>query len=166
MLTVVLVPVPEMEIFPGILVSVHDPDEGRPLKTTVPLGEVHVGAVIVPATGAAGGEDRGLMTTFPDNTEVHPIEFVTLKVYVPEVSPLTVIPVPEPVDVISPGIRVSIHVPDMGSPVRTTLPVVTEQPGCVIVPGTGAVGTGGGALMTTEDDAREVQPAELDTVKV
>jgi hypothetical protein len=155
-----------VEIFPGILVSVHDPDEGSPFNTTVPLGEVHVGAVIVPGTGAAGGEDSGLMTTFPDKTEVHPIEFVTLKVYVPVVNPLTVVPVPEPVEVISPGIRVSIHVPDMGSPVSTTLPVVTEHPGCVIVPGTGAAGTGGGAVTTAEEDAREVQPAEFVTVNV
>jgi hypothetical protein len=129
-----------MEILPGILVSVHDPDAGSPLNTTVPLGEVHVGAVIAPATGAAGGEESGLITTFPDKAEVHPIEFVTLKVYVPEVNPLTVVPAPVPVDVISPGIRVSIHVPDIGSPVSTTLPVVTEHPGCVIVPKTGAAG--------------------------
>jgi hypothetical protein len=166
MLTVVLVPVPDIEIFPGILVSVHDPDEGSPFITTDPLGEVHVGAVIAPGTGAEGGEDGGLITTFPDKAEVHPIEFVTLKVYVPEVNPLTVVPVPEPVDVISPGIRVRIHVPDTGSPVSTTLPVATEHPGCVIVPVTGAVGTGGGALTTTEEDARDVQPAELVTVKV
>jgi hypothetical protein len=70
------------------------------------------------------------------------------------------------VELISPGIRVSIHVPEAGSPVRTTLPVVTEQPGWVIVPGTGAVGTGGGAFITTEEDAVEVQPAEFVTVKV
>jgi hypothetical protein len=70
------------------------------------------------------------------------------------------------VEFISPGIRVSIHVPDDGSPVRTTLPVVTEQPGCVIVPGTGAVGTGGGALITTDEDAMEIHPAEFVTVKV
>jgi hypothetical protein len=106
------------------------------------------------------------MTTFPDKTEVHPIEFVTLKEYVPDVNPLTVVPVPEPVEVISPGIRVSIQVPDIGRPVSTTLPVATEHPGCVIVPGTGAEGAGGGALMTTAEEAREIHPAELVTVNV
>jgi hypothetical protein len=78
--TVVFVPVPDTVIFPGILVSVHEPDEGSPLKTTDPVGEAHVGEVIVPGIGAAGGEGCGFITTFPDKTEVHPIEFVTLKV--------------------------------------------------------------------------------------
>jgi hypothetical protein len=77
---VVLVPFPEVVIFPGILVSVHEPEEGRPLKTTVPVGELHVGEVIAPTTGAVGGEGCGLITTFPDGNDVHPIEFVTLKV--------------------------------------------------------------------------------------
>jgi hypothetical protein len=72
--------VPDTEIFPGILVSVHEPDEGSPFKTTDPVGEVHVGEVIAPATGAAGGEGCEFITTFPDKAEMHPIEFVTLKV--------------------------------------------------------------------------------------
>jgi hypothetical protein len=155
-----------MLIFPGILVSVHDPDVGSPLNTTVPVGEVHVGAVMAPGTGAEGGDEGGFITTFPDETEVHPIEFVTLKVYVPGANPLTVVPVPEPVEVISPGIRVRIHVPEMGSPVSTTLPVVPEHPGCVMVPCTGAAGTAGGALITTDEDSREIHPAELVTVNV
>ena len=33
---------------------VHDPEAGRPLKTTLPVGVVHVGWVIVPTTGAVG----------------------------------------------------------------------------------------------------------------
>jgi hypothetical protein len=85
---------------------------------------------------------------------------------VPEANPLTVVPVPEPVELMSPGIRVSIQVPEDGSPVRTTLPEGIEQSGCVIVPITGAGGMGGGGLIITDDDSAEVQPAEFVTVNV
>ena len=48
--------------------------------------------------------------------------------------------VPEPVVVVPPGDLVKVHVPDAGKPFKTTLPVVTEIVGCVIVPTDGAVG--------------------------
>ena len=54
-----------------------------------------------------------------------------------------VVDVPVPVVVMLPGVRVNVQVPDEGSPLRTTLPVVTEHVGCVIVPTTGAVGVTG-----------------------
>ena len=43
-----------MLIFPGKRLRVHEPEEGRPLRITLPVGELHVGAVIVPGTGAVG----------------------------------------------------------------------------------------------------------------
>ncbi len=39
---------------PGFLVRVHVPDEGRPLRTTLPVGTAQVGWVGVPAEGGEG----------------------------------------------------------------------------------------------------------------
>ena len=54
-----------------------------------------------------------------------------------------VVLVPVPVVVVPPGERVSVHVPEAGKPERTTLPVATEQVGCVIEPTVGAEGVSG-----------------------
>ena len=51
--------------------------------------------------------------------------------------------VPVPVVVTSPGVLVSVHVPDDGKLFNTTLPVPTLQVGCVRVPIDGAVGVTG-----------------------
>ena len=51
---VVLVPVPELVIPPGDLVTVQAPDDGKPVNSTFPVATVQVGWVIVPATGADG----------------------------------------------------------------------------------------------------------------
>jgi hypothetical protein len=53
---VVPVPVPEVVIPPGFLVNVQVPVAGKPLKTTLPVGVVHVGCVTVPRIGAEGIE--------------------------------------------------------------------------------------------------------------
>ncbi len=39
----VVVPLPDDVTFPGVLVTVHDPEEGNPLNCTLPVGTVHVG---------------------------------------------------------------------------------------------------------------------------
>jgi len=52
---VMLVPLFVVEIPPGYLVSVHDP-EGRPFNTTLPAGTGQVGTVIVPTPGGFGVE--------------------------------------------------------------------------------------------------------------
>ena len=52
--TVLLVPVPVVVVPPGVLVSVHVPDEGSPLNTTLPVAKAHVGFVIAPTVGAFG----------------------------------------------------------------------------------------------------------------
>lgn len=51
---VLLDPVPVVIVPPGVMVSVQTPVAGRPLKTTLPVGTLNVGCVIVPITGAAG----------------------------------------------------------------------------------------------------------------
>lgn len=78
----------------------------------------------------------------------------------------TVALLPDPVDVVLPGNRVSIHSPVSGRPSSTTLPVETSQVGWVIVPTTGAGGVTGCGLMTTSSEAGEMHPAALVTVKV
>ena len=54
----------------------------------------------------------------------------------------------------------------MAEPLKTTLPVSTEQVGCVTVATDGAAGVGGCELMTTLPDAAEVHPDAFVTVKV
>lgn len=49
-----LVPVPVVVIPPGVLVSVHIPDEGKSLNSTLPVASLHVGWVTVSTTGAVG----------------------------------------------------------------------------------------------------------------
>jgi hypothetical protein len=51
---VLLVPVPAVVTPPGKHVITHEPVEGNPLNTTLPVGTANVGWVIVPTVGAAG----------------------------------------------------------------------------------------------------------------
>ena len=74
--------------------------------------------------------------------------------------------VPVPVVIVPPGVLVRVHVPVAGRPLSTTLPVATEQVGWVIPPMPGAVGVGGGRLITAGPEGFEIQPSELLTVKV
>ena len=76
----VVVPVPVVVTAPGFLVSVHVPEEGRPLKTTLPVGTAQVGWVLVPTTGAVGAGGAALITTLPVAGEMHPEALVTVKV--------------------------------------------------------------------------------------
>jgi hypothetical protein len=64
------------------------------------------------------------------------------------------------------GFPFTVHVPEAGSPLRTTEPVGLEQVGCVTVPSIGVVGAPGAALMVTEAVAGDVQVEALVTVKV
>lgn len=48
--------------------------------------------------------------------------------------------VPDPLDIIAPGLRVKLQVPGEGNPLRTTLPVPTAHVRLVIVPIFGAAG--------------------------
>ena len=85
----------------------------------------------------------GLITADPNEVEVQPSAFVTVKVWVPELSPLKVVLVPLPLVVVPPGLSVTVQVPDAGNPLKATLPVAKPQVGWVIVPTKGAVGVGG-----------------------
>jgi len=162
------VPVPEPFVWlpPGVLVIVHVPEDGSPLNATVPVDSTQVGCVIVPITGADGGDGTELITTFDEDPEVHPKSFVTLKVYVPAAKLVTVAVVPDPFVVFPPGLLVSVHVPVDGRPEMLTLPVVTRQVGCVMIPITGAEGAPGGVFRTRLEDAEDVHEEALVTVNV
>ena len=56
--------------------------------------------------------------------------------------------VPVPVVITPPGLRVKVHVPVAGKPLKSTLPVATVHVGCTIVLTVGA-GTGGGSVTVT-----------------
>lgn len=74
----VVVPVPVVVVPPGVDVIVHVPEDGNPLKAILPVETLHVGCTIVPTTGAEGVTGWTLITTFPDEGEVHPVALVTV----------------------------------------------------------------------------------------
>jgi hypothetical protein len=76
-----------------------------------------------------GVDGCAFITILPDATEVHPITFVTVKVYVPAGSPDIIEIVPDPVVVVPPGVLVKVQVPEAGKPFKTTLPVASAQVG-------------------------------------
>ncbi len=121
---------------------------------------------MVPMIGAVGVSGWGMMITWSDAGEIHPAALATVKVYVPDVIPVTVRVVPVPLTATPPGDRVSVHVPEAGSPLTATLPVERAQVGWVMVPIKGAEGVSGCALMTTLAEDGDTQPNELVTVNV
>ena len=115
----------------------------------------------MPTVGAAGAAGTAFIITLFDEDEVHPVLFVTVKLWVPWARSVIVVLVPVPVTV--PGSIV--HVPVDGSPFNTTLPVVTIQVGWVIVPTAGADGVTGAEFIITADGA-DVHPVLSVTVKL
>jgi hypothetical protein len=114
---VVLDPLPDIP--PGLMVQFP---AGKPLNTTLPVATEQIGCVIVPTIGAEGV--AAVNRTLDEAAEVHPAEFVTVKLYVPAARPETVVLEPEPD--IDPGFRVQFP---PGKPFKTTLPVETVQVG-------------------------------------
>jgi len=51
---VVVDPLPVDVTLPGDLVTVHVPDEGNPVKGTLPVATEHVGCTAIPVIGAEG----------------------------------------------------------------------------------------------------------------
>ena len=73
-----VVPLPFMVVPAGTSVSIHEPEEGRPLSATLPVATVHVGCVMAPVTGAVGEDGWAGITTSADrDEEVHPAALVT-----------------------------------------------------------------------------------------
>lgn len=65
---------------PGDRVIVQVPVAGRPSRITLPVETVQVGAMIEFITGAVGVGGCAFITTLPDDTDVHPLALVTVKV--------------------------------------------------------------------------------------
>jgi hypothetical protein len=125
-----LVPVPVVDTVPGYLINVHVPVEGNPDRIALPVAKVHVGGVIVPTKGAEGIAGCAFITTFPDGDETHPVELVTVKVYVAPAGIVgTVVLIPDPDIITFPGLRVNVQAPAAGKPLKTTLPVDIAQVG-------------------------------------
>ena len=94
----------------------------------VPVVVVQVGWVIV-AEGVDGTTGAALITAVVDAVDApHPPLILTVKVYEPLASPLTVPVVPEPVNVPD-GLPVTVQLPVEGKPLNATLPVATVQVG-------------------------------------
>jgi hypothetical protein len=156
MVVVALVPV--VTTLSGLRVNVHVPVEGKPLNTTLPVNKIQVGCVIVPTEGAVGAPVTVFMVILVVAEEIQPAAFITVKVNVPLGKPVTVVLVPVPVVVTPPGLRVNVHVPVEGKPLRATLPVETLQVGCVTVPTEGGVGALGAALTIILAEGNDTQP--------
>jgi hypothetical protein len=163
---VALDPVPVEVDPPGYRIRVHSPDSGMFSRTVLPVASSQVGWVMVPMTGALGVTGCTLMTNSAEAGDTHPAAFATVNVYAPGGIAVTVRVVPVPLIVTFPGMRVSVHVPVAGRPLRETLPVDRAQVGCVMVPITGAAGVSGWELITTFDEAAETHPLALVTVKL
>ncbi len=72
---------------------------------------------------------------------------------------------PDPGVITPPGFLVINQLP-AGSPLKLTVPVDTVQVGFIMVSTTGAGGAGGWGSIITLDEAGDIQPASLVTVKV
>jgi hypothetical protein len=143
---------------PGDIVTVHVPDDGKPLRATLPVVVPHTGWVIVPITGAEGAEGGEGITTLPEFPEVQVELFsCTAKLYIAGASPAIIVLVPLPGVVMPPGYLISVHAAE-GSPFSTTLPVGVTQVGTVIRPTTGGVGVTGCAIIATGPDEPEIHP--------
>ena len=77
---VVDVPDPGVLVPPGVLVTVHVPDDGNPVRVTLPVETAHVGWVVVPISGADGVGGCGLIVTFAEDGDTQPAADVTVKV--------------------------------------------------------------------------------------
>ena len=77
---VAVVPEPVIVVEPIDSVTVHVPLAGKSLKSTLPVALAQVGCVIVPIVGAFGVAGWALIIAFAEAEEIHPTEFVTLKV--------------------------------------------------------------------------------------
>ena len=153
------VPVPVVITPPGLRVTIQVPVEGNPVNITLPVGNVHVVWVIAPISGADGVSGCGLMIAFEEGNEVQPTELVTVNVYVVAVRPVIVVVVPVPIFVVPPGLRIIVHVPLAGKPLKTTLPVAAEHVGWVIAPTTGDGGLGGIDGITIASEFGDVHPS-------
>lgn len=151
---------------PGDRAITQVPAAGKPFNTTLPVGIVAVGCVIVPTTGALIGTGCEGITTLGEGTDKHPSFVVTVKLYVPVWRPVMVVLVPLPVEDTVPGYRINVHVPEEGKPDNATLPDGNAQVGGAIVPTDGAGGINGCGFIRTLAEGTDAHPPEFVTINV
>ena len=71
-------PVPVVVVPLGVLVKVHVPEAGKPLKTTLPVAIAQVGWVMVPTVGVVGDTGWAVITTLAEAGDTQPEELVTV----------------------------------------------------------------------------------------
>jgi hypothetical protein len=84
-----LVPDPVVVVPPGLRVNVHEPEDGKLLRATLPVATEQVGWVIVPTTGAVGVTGWVLIITIVPG-ETHPAELLAVTVYVAAATPVNI----------------------------------------------------------------------------
>jgi len=149
----------------GVLVKVHVPVAGRPLKVTLPVDTAQEGCTINPTTGAGRPAGCAGITTSSDVGETQLEAFLTEKLNVPDGIPEIVAVVVVPGVSTLPGVRLTVQLP-AGSPESTTLPVATAQEGAVIAPTNGAAGKRGCGCIITGSDDGDTHKSEFETLKV
>jgi hypothetical protein len=97
---------------------VQVPCDGKLNKTTLPVAILQDGAVIVPTEGATGVAGLSFIIMLFEAGEIHPEALVTVYVYVPLGTGVTVKVVPVPGVVTPPGIRVNDQLPVAGNPLK------------------------------------------------
>jgi hypothetical protein len=117
---------------------------------------------LISNTGIPGVE----IVTGIDSVDVHPAEFVTLKVKTPPPRFVIILLVPVPIVVAPPGKIVRTHEPVDGNALNNTLPVGISNVGCIIVPTAGADGVVGCTGITTFAEGTDKHPSAVVTVKL
>ena len=101
----------------GVLVRIHVPLVGSPVKSMLPVGTEHVGCVMGPIIGMVAGPVELLIVTGLESSDVQPEELVTVKVQVPGNTFVMVVLAPAPVDTVNPpGFCLIVQLPP-GKPV-------------------------------------------------
>jgi hypothetical protein len=75
-----VVPEPVVVIPPGVVVMVHVPVAGSPLKAMLPVDTEQVGCVTVPITGAVGAPGTAFIVADVEADDVQGTEFETVNV--------------------------------------------------------------------------------------
>lgn len=122
--------------------TVHDPVEGKPCSTTLPVGLIQVGWVTVPATGIVGlvNTEKGVLPEQPSEVLTY------VKVTEPAAIPVTT---PELVMEAMEGL-LDVHVPLEEGVTLAVEPIHTE----VAPPGTGFDGIGSITTLFEEIDVQ------------
>jgi hypothetical protein len=77
---VVLLPVPVVVAPPGLLVRVQVPEDGSPLRVTLPVATPQVGWVLDSITGGVGVAGAGSINPGNEGAEIQPATLLTVKV--------------------------------------------------------------------------------------